>query len=281
MTWVSYASNQHVPTATVQDAVDTGDLELLDDVITGLAANILWNRNNYQQFINHDAAEINGSGISGSQHMTKGQMVLYSAFVPDAPILSVSSVGSGSITLTWTEPVLFPLFVLYRSTTNKATPAEGDIINGNADTPYIDSGLNNGTAYYYWVTVTSPGGTSDFSNRVNATPVAVITTPTGFDGFGGANEPTFGEYLAFLSWSNSGRSENKTLEIFNISVGSWQVVTTSIGSSAEEYEHVFPLSNGPTGISYENCANIDGDVDYRIRFNSESDWAETTVSFSF
>lgn len=63
-----------------------------------------------------------------------------------------------------------------------------------------------------------------------------------------------------LSWDNNGISDTKTLERWNGS--SWTTLSSTIGTAA---------------TTYRDTGATEGAVDYRIKFNSETEWAETTV----
>jgi hypothetical protein len=275
MTWASKANNQHVPTSDVQDAISNGNLELGDGAISGPASNRLWTRTDYAEWINHSTSSLVASGIAPGQHMTKAQMETHAAFLPDAPDLEVTDFGNGFVELSWLDVLESLWFTLYRNTTG-GPPTSGDILEAQltiGDSPYLDSGLTNGVTYYYWMTTTSPGGTSLLSDRVDETPVAPATTPQSFTGFGNEDDPSAGQYTAYLTWSNATRSEQKTLEIWNRSGATWQSVNTSIAESATSFHHTM------NSTLYTQVVDINGEVDYRIRFNSEADWADTTVVF--
>lgn len=68
---------------------------------------------------------------------------------------------------------------LYRSTTSGFTPGAGNLIATNPTFPYVDTGLTNGTTYYYKGIATNAVGDSAASAQVSGTPsVAMIATST-------------------------------------------------------------------------------------------------------
>ena len=70
-----------------------------------------------------------------------------------------------------------------------------------------------------------------------------------------------------LSWSNGDRSELKTLQIWNYTTSSWDTISTTIATGATTYDDHLPSAD-----------QISGDnVQYRIKFNSESTWATDTA----
>lgn len=114
-----------------------------------------------------------GGGAAGSSGTT--------GTVPAAPALS--AVGSDTqVSLGWTSVSGATSYNLYWSTTAGVTPANGTKIAGVVGTLYTQSGLANGTTYYYVVTAVNAAGESAPSTLVSATPSAggggvVLTAP--------------------------------------------------------------------------------------------------------
>ena len=84
---------------------------------------------------------------------------------------------SGQVTLSWAkeEGVTYKLF---QSTTAGFAPESGTEISENAAYPYTDSGLTNGTTYYYRLTANDPDDLSAASaptGEVSATPQMQIS----------------------------------------------------------------------------------------------------------
>ena len=87
---------------------------------------------------------------------------------PPAPTGLKATSGSGQVSLTWTASAGATSYNLYRGT---ATGAEGTTpiaksING---TSYTNTGLTNGTTYFYKVAAVNAAGTSPLSNQATAT----------------------------------------------------------------------------------------------------------------
>ena len=98
---------------------------------------------------------------------------------PSAPGLSALA-GNGSVTLSWTAPTddgggLVGGYEIYRGTS-----AGGEILVatvGNVLT-WKNTGLTNGTTYWYQVAAVNQAGPGDRSNEVSAKPTAPPTAPS-------------------------------------------------------------------------------------------------------
>ncbi|HKB30524.1 MAG TPA: discoidin domain-containing protein [Streptosporangiaceae bacterium] len=87
---------------------------------------------------------------------------------PAAPTGLTAAAGNGSVGLTWTASTGATSYSIYRGTTSggEGTTAIGTSTSAS----FTDTGLNNGTKYYYLVTATNSIGTSGNSNEASATP---------------------------------------------------------------------------------------------------------------
>src|SRR5580692_6517052 len=91
-----------------------------------------------------------------------------SATAPPAPTGLAATAGNGSVGLTWNASATATSYSIYRGT---APGAEGTTPIGTATSnSFTDTGLTNGTAYYYKVTASNSAGTSPGSNEATATP---------------------------------------------------------------------------------------------------------------
>ena len=89
--------------------------------------------------------------------------------VPPAPAGLTATAGNGSVGLIWTASAGATSYGIYRGT---APGAEGATAIGTATSnSFTDTGLNNGTTYYYKVTASNSAGTSGSSNEASATPM--------------------------------------------------------------------------------------------------------------
>ena len=82
----------------------------------------------------------------------------------------------GRPTITWDAVTGATSYHIYWSTTSGVTKGTGTKISG-VTSPYIHSGRNNGTTYYYVVTAVNIHGESNTSAEDSVIPVATDTTP--------------------------------------------------------------------------------------------------------
>jgi fibronectin type 3 domain-containing protein len=93
---------------------------------------------------------------------------------PAAPTNLVASAGNAQVALSWAASSGATSYTIYRGT---ASGGESLLQAGITTTSFTNSGLSNGTTYYYQVTAVNAGGESGRSNQVSATPQAASTLP--------------------------------------------------------------------------------------------------------
>ena len=108
-----------------------------------------------------------------------------------APTLTLT-VGNGQLSLSWTAVTGATGYRVYRGTaTNAQAPAS---VASPTGTTFNNTGLTNGTTYFYKVTAVNGGGESPRSNEVSGTPTAPPTVPTGLTA-------TAGNATITLNWA--------------------------------------------------------------------------------
>jgi beta-galactosidase len=80
--------------------------------------------------------------------------------------------GNTQITLTWPASAGATNYVIWRG---QMSGDEIDAVSTNSGTTYTDTGLVNGTTYYYVVTAAGPGGVSGASPEASATPSPAVS----------------------------------------------------------------------------------------------------------
>lgn len=113
---------------------------------------------------------VNATGESApSAEVSTGQsMTTYS--LPAAPANLQATAGNAQVTLTWSGSTGATSYTVKRSTTSGSGYTA--VASGRTGTSYTDTGLTNGTTYYYVVTASNTTGESAGSTQVAATPAA-------------------------------------------------------------------------------------------------------------
>ena len=101
------------------------------------------------------------------------------ATIPAAPTNVAATSGNTQVTLTWTASSGATSYSIFRGTAAGGESATA-IKTGQTASPYINTGLTNGTAYYYKIKAVNASGSSGYSSEVNSTPqLTAPTAPTG------------------------------------------------------------------------------------------------------
>ena len=114
---------------------------------------------------------------------------------PSAPTGLAATAGNAQVSLTWAATSGASGYHVKRSIVSGAETQ----ISAPTSNSYTDTGLTNGTKYFYVVSAVNSGGESGNSSEVSATPSAPLTapaTPTGLQATGGNAQVS-------LSWSAS------------------------------------------------------------------------------
>ncbi len=142
--------------------------------------------------------------------------------VPAAPTGLNATAGNAQVALSWTGSAGAASYSVYRSTTSGS---ETLLVSGLTATSYTNTGLTNGTTYYYKVTAVNSAGESAKSSEVSAKPVAGGTASQllGNPGFeNGSSSPA--------PWTPSaGVIDNSTSEAAHS--GSWKAWLDGYGST--------------------------------------------------
>ena len=113
--------------------------------------------------------------------------------LPSAPTGVTAAPGDNTATVRWNAVAGATSYNVYRSQTSPVTKATGTKSSGT-DNSLVITGLNNGTPYYFVVTVVVNGLESQESTQVAATPASAIppapSAPTGVTGAAGAGAAT-------------------------------------------------------------------------------------------
>ena len=157
---------------------------------------------------------------------------------PGAPTGLTATSGNAQVALTWTASTGATSYNIYRSTTSGG---EGTTAIATSTTAsYTNTGLTNGTKYYYTVAAVNVSGTSAQSTEASATPqVPLPGTPTGLAATAGSGQVA-------LTWSSTSNAAT-----YNVYRG------TSAGG-----ESTTPITTGLTGTSYTDTSVTNGTTYY-------------------
>lgn len=120
--------------------------------------------------------------------------------VPTPPANLTALGGSGQVTLSWDAVDGAAMYHLYYATVAGVTPVNGTKIPA-VSSPYVQTGLNANSTYYYVVTAANSAGESTVSAEDSATtdafqpPVTIPAQPSALFATGGTNQVT-------ISWNS-------------------------------------------------------------------------------
>ncbi|MHB8512297.1 MAG: RCC1 domain-containing protein [Actinomycetota bacterium] len=131
--------------------------------------------------------------------------------VPGAPTGLSAAPGNSQVVLNWTAPAsnggsAITKYNIYRGT---SSGAETFYVQINPVTSFTDTGLTNGTTYYYKLTSVNAVGESSFSNEASATPATVPSAPQSVSA-------TSGNQQVLLSWSAPASNGGAAITNYNI-----------------------------------------------------------------
>ena len=156
--------------------------------------------------------------------------------IPPAPTNLVATPGNAQVGLSWSASSGATSYNVKRSTTSGGPYTT---IGSPTTTSYTDTGVTNGTTYYYVVAAVNATGQSANSSQVSATPLGVPPAPTNL-------VATAGNGQVGLSWSASSGATSYNVQRSTTSGGPY----TTIGS--------------PTTTSYTDTAVTNGTTYYYV-----------------
>ncbi len=129
-------------------------------------------------------AVTNGRGTVGSANINNVSVscVTLGPTIPAAPTGVTATPGDGKVTVSW-APVdgatSYNVYMASQSgvTKNNYNILAGGMLHSNVTSPFVHTGLTNGTTYYFMVTAVHAIGESIESNEVSATPAISVIIP--------------------------------------------------------------------------------------------------------
>nr|WP_246070607.1 glycoside hydrolase family 6 protein [Paenibacillus kobensis] len=170
--------------------------------------------------------------------------------VPAAPANLTATAGNAQATLTWTASSGATSYNVKRATTSGG--AYTTVATGVTGTTYSNTGLTNGTTYYYVVTAVNSAGESANSAQASATPQATVTVPAA----PASLTATAGNAQATLTWTASSGATSYNVKRATTSGGAYTTVAT--GVTGTTYTNT-GLTNGTTYYYVVSAVNSAGE----------------------
>ena len=169
--------------------------------------------------------------------------------VPAAPTGLTATAGDGQVTLAWNASAGATSYTVKRATTSGGPYTNVATVT---TTSFTDTGLTNGTTYYYVVSASNSAGESPNSAPVSATPTAggptVPAAPTGLTATAGNGQVT-------LAWNASAGATSYTVKRATTSGGPYTNVATVTTTSFTDTG----LTNGTTYYYVVSASNSAGE----------------------
>jgi hypothetical protein len=164
---------------------------------------------------------------------------------PPVPTALTATPGNAQVALAWGASSGATSYNVKRSTVNGsgyATVASPTVTN------YTNTGLTNGTTYYYVVSAVSAGGESANSAQASATPIAPPAAPTGL-------VATAGNSQVALSWAASSGATGYNVKRSTVNGSGYATVASPATTS---YTNT-GLTNGTTYYYVVTAINAGGE----------------------
>src|SRR5580698_1015545 len=154
--------------------------------------------------------------------------------IPTAPTGLVPSAGNSQVSLSWSTSAGATSYHVKRATTSGGPYTQ---VGAPTSASFTNSGLADGTKYYYVVSALDSAGESANSSQVSATPTAPIAAapaaPTGLAANGG-------NALVSLTWSTSAGATSYHVKRATVSGGAY----TQVGAPTSASFSDSGLANG-------------------------------------
>ncbi|MBS1724573.1 MAG: fibronectin type III domain-containing protein [Armatimonadetes bacterium] len=166
--------------------------------------------------------------------------------VPNPPTGLGATAGNAQVTLTWTPSSSATSYNVKRATVSGGPYST---VGSSTTTSFTNTGLTNGTTYYYVVTAVNSAGESGNSNEASATPnLSIPNAPTGLSA-------TAGNAQVSLSWTGSGGATSYNVKRATVSGGPY----STVGSTASTSFVNTGLTNGTTYYYVVTAVNSAGE----------------------
>ena len=168
-----------------------------------------------------------------SQTMSASQVTALATVLP-APEGLAATAGNGQVALSWNAVSGTDGYSVKRATTSGGpyTTLQANV----AGTSFTDTGVTNGTTYYYVVSASNLGGESINSTEVSATPLASPAVPTGLAALAG-------DATVSLDWTASAGAASYNVKRATTPGGPYDTLQAGVTSTSFSDNE---LTNGTT-----------------------------------
>ena len=167
---------------------------------------------------------------------------------PTAPAGLQATAGNMQVNLVWAASAGATSYHVKRATVNDGPYTQ---VSAPTGTNLTDTGLTNGTAYFYVVSALNPAGESANSSQVSATPVAPATPPAAPSGL----QAIAGNAQVSLSWAASTGATSYHVKRSTTSGGPYTQVAAPTTTSDTDTG----LTNGTTYYYVVSALNAAGE----------------------
>jgi fibronectin type 3 domain-containing protein len=166
---------------------------------------------------------------------------------PAAPTGLLATAGNTQVSLTWTSSAGAMSYHVKRATTSGGPYTQ---VSAPTATNFTDTGLTNGTTYYYVASALNAAGESANSSQANATPTAPATPPAAPTGL----QAVAGNAQVSLTWSASTGATSYNVQRSTTSGGPYTQVAAPTTTSDTDTG----LTNGTTYYYVVAASNAAG-----------------------
>jgi autotransporter-associated beta strand protein len=190
---------------------------------------------------------VTATNLGGTSGRSNEASVTPTASAPTAPTNLSGKSGDTIAALSWTPSIGAASYLVRRGTVSGSYTSNVSISAAAAN--YTDTGLTNGTTYYYAIAATNPNGTSGNSNQVSVVPAHnPAATPTGFKAVAGNRQ-------IVLSWNAVSGATGYTL-LRSTTSGTY--TTTLLNNSNVTSYPDNGLANGTTYYYVVSASSLGG-----------------------
>ncbi|MEO5916425.1 MAG: cellulase family glycosylhydrolase [Luteolibacter sp.] len=185
---------------------------------------------------------------TGTCYMDSVAWTVPPATPPPAPASLVASAGNAQVGLTWSASSGATSYNVKRATVNGGPYTTITNVTG---TSFTNTGLANGTTYYYVVSAVNASGESTNSGQASATPVAPPVAPPTPGGLAA----TAGNAQVGLTWNASSGATSYNVKRATVNGGPYSTVTSVTGTGFTDTG----LVNGTTYYYVVSALNSGGE----------------------